>query len=165
MCFGDGPGWFALLHAWKYGGQRQVAAAVARAMADTGPPRGRLVLVPVPDDPARRRLRGYRPATDLARELARLTGSGFDDRLLRRRASLPSQTACADDAARRSNAERAFATGELGRRHRSERLVLVDDQVTSGATVRVAAGLLGARGHAVCVWCAARSARAPRQLA
>lgn len=165
--FEDSPQWFALLHAWKYGGQRDLAGPVARAMVDRYPAweDSARVLVPMPDDPARRLERGYSPVFDLARALGALTSVAVDAALLVRRIAVPSQTACSDDLQRAANARRALRTADLSRRHRAVTLVLVEDQVTSGASVRAATRLLRARGHRVAVWCAARAARAPVGLA
>jgi predicted amidophosphoribosyltransferase len=164
--FDDGEPWFALLHAWKYGGQRGLARPVARAMAARAPVGGsRCVIVPMPDDPGRRLQRGYSPVLDLAVALSGIVRADCDTTLLRRPVVTRSQTACLDDEARSRNLEGVLRTGDLSRRHHRLSLVLVDDQITSGASVRSAAGLLAARGHRVVVWCAARASRAPTGLA
>ena len=164
-CFEDGPHWFRLLHRWKYGGERGLVATVADCMTRqaVGSP-GAAILVPLPDDPRRRMERGFSPVEDLAHALADRTGMAVDPSLLRRVRATPSQTTCRDDEARRANVGGAFGVGDLSRWPRSRPLVLVEDQVTSGATIREAARLLGLRGGPVRVWCAARAARAPRQL-
>ncbi len=163
--FEDGPGWFRLLHQWKYGGRTQLAAVVAMEMA-RDPIAGitRAVLIPMPDDSERQRQRCYSPVGDLARELALRTGARLDPRLLRRRRAARSQTACATDRERARNVARVFAVGDLARWPVACPLILVDDQVTSGASLRAAAVLLGARGNPVRAWCAARAARAPLRL-
>jgi predicted amidophosphoribosyltransferase len=164
-CFEDGPAWFRLLHRWKYGGERSLAGPVAASMVDAARSiPDDAVLVPLPDDPQRRLERGFSPVLDLAQELARRTGSVVDPRLLRRARGSVSQTSCASDAARRDNIRGAFRAGDLARWSRSRSLVLVEDQVTSGATVAEACSLLSVRGAAVSVWCAARAARAPHHL-
>lgn len=164
-CFEDGPAWFRLLHRWKYGGERGLAATVADCMAPgvVSMPRG-AVLVPLPDDPARRLERGYSPVGDLARALAARTKMPVDPRLLARARATASQTSCRDDGERMANIRGAFRVGDLSRWPPTRPVVLIEDQVTSGATVAEAARLLGARGASVKVWCAARAARAPRRL-
>jgi predicted amidophosphoribosyltransferase len=164
-CWEDGPEWFRILHQWKYGGESALAEIVAREMARHAPPGLRdAVLVPMPDDPARWLERGFSPVGDLTAALAKRTQAGLDASLLRRRRSRASQTSCADDAARLLNITGILRTGELARWPRTTRLVLVDDQVTSGATIRAAVSRLRARGNPVWVWCAARAARAPEGL-
>lgn len=165
-CWEDSPGWFALLHAWKYGARRRLAVDVARAMSRSGPDwPDPAVLVPVPDDPRRRLARGFSPVLDLALALGRERGLRVERGLLRRRVAGSSQTTCRDDAARWANVRGAFATGDLARIDPRVWLILVDDQITSGATTRAAVGLLAARGHRGSVWCAARARRAPAGLA
>lgn len=162
--FEDGPGWFRLLHAWKYGGRRTLAEVVAAEMLAVPPPRlAGSVLVPMPDDPARRMERGYGPVADLVGALGRSGALRTDARLLRRRRSARSQTTCADDGARHDNVEGLLGVGDLARWPATCTLVLVDDQVTSGASVLQAAALLRCRGNPVRVWCAARAQRAPRR--
>lgn len=164
-CWEDGPEWFRILHQWKYGGESALAGIVAREMARCLPPGlGGGVLVPMPDDPARRLERGFSPVGDLAAALAREIRGRVDACLLRRPRSRASQTSCSDDAARLRNVEGILRTGELARWPRSTRLVLVDDQITSGATVSAAVSRLRVRGNPVRVWCAARAARAPQGL-
>jgi predicted amidophosphoribosyltransferase len=164
-CFEDGPAWFRILHRWKYGGERSLVGPVAAGMISlAGDIPDDAVLVPLPDDPRRRLERGFSPVLDLTRELARTTGRECDPRLLCRARATPSQTSCADDAERRDNIRGAFRAGDLARWPRFRSLVLVEDQVTSGATVEEARSILALRGAEVRVWCAARAARAPAHL-
>ena len=164
-CWEDGPEWFRILHQWKYGGESALAGFVAGEMARSVPPGlSGVVLVPMPDDPARRLERGFSPVGDLTVALAKLTRGWVDASLLRRPRSRSSQTSCRDDADRLRNVVGILRTGELARWPRAMPLVLVDDQVTSGATIRAAVFLLRARGNPVWVWCAARAARAPEGL-
>jgi predicted amidophosphoribosyltransferase len=163
--FEDGPEWFQILHQWKYGGESALAELVAREMGRFAPSGiAGAVLVPIPDDPARRLERGFSPVGDLATALVRQGLGRVDATLLRRRRSRVSQTSCRDDAARLRNVDGIVKTGDLARWPTSTWLVLVDDQVTSGATVVEAVTRLRARGNPVAVWCAARAARAPRGL-
>lgn len=139
----------SLLHALKYEGQRRAADRLAELMADDPAVRsvleGELVLVPVPLHPVRRRARGFNQSELLARELARRVPSlpAAPEVLVRRR-DTASQTGLSA-AQRRRNVRGAFAV-----RHRSRvagrRVVLVDDVLTTGATVRECARVLREAG-------------------
>jgi ComF family protein len=127
-----------------------VREAAARA---PGPEPGRVV--PVPLHPRRLRSRGFNPAAELARALARGRGLVLDATALRRRRDTPSQTGL-DRRGRRRNVRGAF---RARRGFAAPACVwLVDDVVTTGATLAEAARALrraGAR-HVVGV-CAART--------
>ena len=137
------------LHALKYKGHRRAARLLAAALASE-PSVQRLlvdgaVLVPVPLHPLRRRERGFNQAELLARELARrATGVLVAPEVLVRRRDTPSQTGLTA-AQRRRNVRGAFAI-----RHRSrvtgQKLILVDDVLTTGATVRECARALRSAG-------------------
>lgn len=89
------------------------------------------LVVPVPLEQQRLRQRGYNQALLLARELARRLGSACDQQILRKtRATaaqheLPAQT-------RRSNLAGVFAAGSA---LQEQKVLLVDDVMTTGATV------------------------------
>jgi ComF family protein len=128
------------VHALKFRGRR----ALARQLAVLTVERLRLGEAPRPDvvtwaptSSARRRRRGYDQAELIARCIARELGVPCR-RLLYRAHGAP-QTG-------RSRAERLARSGELGFRsrppRRALRLLLVDDVVTTGATLRDAAASL-----------------------
>jgi ComF family protein len=135
------------IHALKYQGVSAIAEVMARAMAECleawRPPA--TALVPVPLTGARRRGRGYNQAEMLARELSKLSGlpvvTGV---MVRRRGALP-QARAADEAARRANVADAFAVRR--RRRLTGPLLLVDDVMTSGATLDACARALRGAGH------------------
>ena len=80
----------------------------------------------------------------LARELSRLSGLPVNGALLVKRKAPPPQALATDEAARRANVEGAFAV-----RPKAEpagALLLVDDVVTSGATLDACARALVAAG-------------------
>jgi ComF family protein len=120
------------------------AAAVARAMAApiaAGAP-SRLVgpdttLVPVPLHPARARRRGYNQAALLARELGRRAGLRVADCLVRRGGR---GTQVGRDRAQRLD---ALSGAVQLRAEPPARPLLVDDVITTGATVAACAGVLG----------------------
>jgi ComF family protein len=154
---------------WKYAarglrGLDPAAEAVARALLRgalprvPGPPPG--AIVPVPLHPARIRARGFSPAAALAAQASRAVGAPLAARLLERVRDTPSQTGL-DARARRRNVAGSFA---LARRARvPETVWLVDDVVTTGATLGEAARVLRAAGaHRVAAVCLARTPAPPR---
>ncbi|NCT66448.1 MAG: ComF family protein [Rhodanobacteraceae bacterium] len=112
------------------------------------------LLLPIPLHPARLRERGYNQALELARPLARALAIPLGhERLVRTRAT-PPQTGL-DAAARRRNLRDAFALapGPL-----PAHVALLDDVMTTGATLREAARTLRRAGVArVDVWALARA--------
>ncbi len=136
------------VHALKYHGVSAVAGVMAQAMADClkkWPPQEVVALVPVPLAGPRRRSRGYNQSEALARELSRLSGLPLLNGLLVRRKATPPQARAADETARRANVADAFAV------RRGEDvggpLILVDDVMTSGATLDACALALCEGGH------------------
>ncbi len=112
--------------------------------ARAGTPDADLV-VPVPLHWRRRLARGYNQAEAIARPLAKRLGLEHA-RVLRRRRATPPQTALEREQRVRS-VRGAFA---LRRRHdpRGRRVLLVDDVVTTGATLEAAAACLRRAGAA-----------------
>ena len=132
------------VRALKFHGQLAVARSLGRAMASLASAEPGAVVVPVPLHVDRLRERGYDQAALLARELARATGLPLAVRALRRIQPTPAQTAL-DAAARRSNLRGAFASSE---RAPARTIVLVDDVLTTGATVDACARALRRAGAA-----------------
>jgi ComF family protein len=111
-------------------------------------------IVPVPLHPARIRRRGFQPAAVLARAAGRTLGVPVRARLLRRTRDTPSQTGL-DREARRRNVAGCFAAAGAA----PARVWLVDDVVTTGATLGEAARALRAAGaRRVAALCLARTA-------
>jgi ComF family protein len=103
------------------------------------------ILVPVPLHWRRLWQRDYNQSEAIARALSRASGSPVMA-LLRRRKNSPSQTQLSPNE-RRRNVEGAFALHRrAGRVDRGRRLVLVDDVLTTGATVRECAAVLVRNG-------------------
>jgi ComF family protein len=137
------------LHALKYEGERRLGpplgAAVARRWARAGA--GGDVLVPVPASPDRVRERGYDQAALIAGEAARRLGLPML-RALERTRSTTAQFDL-DRAARAANLGGAFGVAP-GSPVAGRWIVLVDDVVTTGATLATCAGaLLDAGANAV----------------
>ncbi len=113
------------------------------------------LVVPVPLYPAREREREFNQAERLARRLAEATGIPLERRLLRRVRPTQTQTLLHREE-RLRNMRRAFAVHPR-RRLNGQRIVLVDDVLTTGATTSACAQALHAAGAGrVCVWTVAR---------
>ena len=112
-------------------------------------------IVPVPLHPARQREREFNQAEHLARRLARVTGIPVNNRLLRRVVRTRTQTLLSRPE-RLANVRKAFCL--RGRESLDgQRIVLVDDVFTTGATTSACARVLRAGGAGdVCVWTVAR---------
>lgn len=103
-------------------------------------------LVPVPLHHVRRRGRGYNQSAILARELARMIGKKSLPRLLRRIRPTISQTNLTAKE-RLSNVTKAFQSGN-GKQLAGQKVLLVDDVMTTGATVNACASALKKGGAA-----------------
>ena len=122
-------------------------AAVVSGVPPGGPLSGPVLLVPVPSSAAALRTRGRDHVRELTgRAVAELRAAGVaasEARMLRRRGRLR-DSAGLSAAQRRTNLAGTFEPA--GGRRRSGLLVLVDDVVTSGATLTEAAAVLAADG-------------------
>lgn len=156
----------AALREWilalKHRGRRDLAEPLGRALAARlldvlgQAPRGAL-LIPVPLHPLRRMQRGYDQARELAQAAARALGARCLPCLVRRRWTPPQ--GAPESPGRRANVHSAFAM------RRSQPLDLtgvavwlVDDVLTSGATLDECAQVLASQGaRRVGVLCLARA--------
>lgn len=117
------------------------------------------VIVPVPLHSSRLRERGYNQALELAKPLAREFGIALVPDLLRRARATAAQSDL-DAAMRRKNLRGAFEvdTKTLGALASPAHIVLLDDVMTTGTTLREAARTLKRAGIArVDVWALARA--------
>jgi ComF family protein len=129
----------------KDAGERRYASPLAELLASAaaGWLCGDDVLVPVPASPAAVRRRGFDHAADLAFGLSRATGLPVR-RVISARSSADQRALGRAD--RFANRDGAFA---LSTHQVPERVVLVDDVFTTGATMEAAAHLLRTRGTSV----------------
>lgn len=134
----------------KHADRLEGVSAFARWMARAG---GELMrqadlLVPVPTHRLRLFLRRYNQAALLSNALARLTAVPSEPTLLRRVRSTPPQGHLGHDA-RARNVKGAFSVDpRLRPRLEGRRVLLVDDVLTSGATVEECARVLRRAGAA-----------------
>jgi predicted amidophosphoribosyltransferase len=128
-----------------------LSAALARS-ADTAAPAGPLALVPVPSSPAARRARGEHVVAVLARAAARrLRRAGRDVAVVpalahARRVADSAELSAADRARNLAGALRARPHASAATAGRL--VVVVDDLVTTGATLAECARALAAAGVA-----------------
>ncbi|HNQ74419.1 MAG TPA: ComF family protein [Verrucomicrobiota bacterium] len=112
-------------------------------------------LVPVPLHPLKQREREFNQAEHLARPLAQALKLPLRTDLLQRRIATRTQTLLTKTQ-RADNVRRAFAARPNARLH-GERIILVDDVLTTGATTSACARVLRDLGAGeVCVWTVAR---------
>lgn len=136
----------ALVRALKFGGAVRLVDAMAAQMAANAPPAllTGVTLVPVPIHRVRRRRRGFNQAEELARALAARTGLPVSDCLER-----PGASARVAQVGRGRSDRLAAPAGSVRLRRGSAvplRALLVDDVVTTGATLAACAAALGAKG-------------------
>jgi ComF family protein len=133
-----------LVHALKYQGRCDVARPLAKlAAVRFGPGLSSATLVPIPLHARRERARGYNQSAILAAAIADATGARLCPALVRRRATR-SQTRLGR-AARAGNVASAFALAGPAIPAPAV-VVLVDDVVTTGATLGEAACVLSGAG-------------------
>ena len=146
-----------LLQGLKYGGRLAVAEPLADGLAQavraTCDARLPDAIVPLPLAPSRQRERGFDQARLLAQRAAHVLGVALVPALLRVRESGPQ--AALPLALRAANVRDAFAArGSL----RGVRVALVDDVMTTGATLAAAAAALRRAGVVdVQAWVVART--------
>ena len=104
------------------------------------------VLIPIPLHPLREHQRGYNQAQILAEKLSILSGIKTSTELIYRIKKRKPQ-AKLDFKQRRKNIEGVFEADDS--HHNKESILLIDDVVTTGATVKEAKKILEAAGHEV----------------
>jgi ComF family protein len=159
---GDGSG-ADVVHAFKYGGWQVLAEPMAGRMARLhavrveGP---RNALLPVPLAAARQRERGFNQSARLA-SVGRHWGVPVWDGALERTRHTVTQTALTPQARLRNVAGAFTIVAAYRARCRGAHLILVDDVITTGATMNACAKALFAAGARSVAYLAFGRARAP----
>ena len=139
----------ASLHALKYRGERRLGEPLGRAMAERWrhAGRGAELVTWVPVHRSRQRERGFDQAEALARAVAEALGLPVERCLVRRQR--PTAQHALGRRARAGNTLGAFEASErAAARMHGRWLLLVDDILTTGATLSACAGALQAGGAA-----------------
>ena len=152
-----------LIHALKFRHRLAAASVLGQLLAQSlegARPALPQCLVPVPLHPRRQRQRGFNQSMEIARPLSLRLGIPIVPRLARRIRATAAQTGLVGAKARQRNMRGAFAVEKnflAGLTH----VAIVDDVVTTGATVRSLALALKTAGVSrIELWCVARVADA-----
>jgi len=141
-----------MILSFKFGDRHDARRLFARWLAQAGAEliADAQIIVPVPLARWRLLRRQFNQAAILSQELARLTGKSFEPLALRRRRTTRAQVGLSREQ-RRDNVRGAFAVSGGGEaRIGGRNVLLVDDVITTGATVDACArALLAARAKRV----------------
>jgi competence protein ComFC len=150
FCWAFTPEIETLIHMVKYQRGRKLGKTLGRIMGEQirehVPDFSRRVFVPVPLHPVRRRERGYNQSEVLCRGVAEIVPITINARVLIRKKHTQTQTLLSAGA-RQENVRDAFLIRD-GKSIENRRVVLVDDVVTTGATMQQCAKMLTQAGAA-----------------
>ncbi len=132
------------IHVMKFGGIKRMARPLGGLLAGLSVPEAD-VIIPVPSGFKGLKLRGFNQCYFVAKEFSRLTEIPVESRLLYKKKETPPQVGLSA-IARRLNLRGAFAMrGKLA----GERVLLVDDVITTGTTMNECAKTLRRAGASV----------------
>jgi predicted amidophosphoribosyltransferase len=135
----------AVVHHLKYQGLPTLGRETAELIGRYVPRPAGGFLVPIPLAPGRLRTRGYNQAAAIARGLGALWRLPVAEALVSRRRDTGTQTALTPEA-RSANVARAFRAKPATRSVGEPAVILVDDVLTTGATLCAAAAALADAG-------------------
>jgi len=140
----------ALIHAFKYSDRHELLPLLANAMHRAGADllAEADLLIPVPLHRARLWQRRFNQAALLAQRLAKLNGTACRTDLLFRRKPTPPQVGKSREARARNMAGAFAITAHHKPDIAGKRLILVDDVLTTGATLNACSRVLKAAGAA-----------------
>lgn len=143
-----------MIHSLKYGSHLPVAATLAELLLGEIATAKPDCLIPMPLGAARLKERGFNQALEIARRIASKTGIALVPDGCRRVRETPPQTSLPWKE-RAKNIRGAFACGlDL----QGKRIAIVDDVMTTGATLNELAKVLRSQGAAeVSAWVVART--------
>lgn len=137
-----------LLHRLKYEGRGEVGIFLGRCFGDSlkkvGYAERTDLIVPVPVHPSKLKKRGYNQAEMFAKGLSEGLGVPYESHILRRLKKSKSQTQ-KGKSERLTDIEGAFSVLQADKIV-SKRILLVDDIITTGATVEVCTSVLKEAG-------------------
>jgi competence protein ComFC len=150
-----------IIHRYKYGGGLWLERFLADVLIQQALPvlseEKWDLIVPVPLYHVKKREREFNQAEQLAGHLGRATGLPVNVRLVKRVKSTTTQTLLGRRE-RAANVQAAFAA-RGGKKLDGEKIVLLDDVLTTGATTSACARALRQAGAGdICVWTVARGA-------
>ncbi len=138
LWFSDGSGFRRVVHTFKYGGRwslaRDMGRWFGRVLADVDAYAGVDVIVPVPLHFRKTLKRGYNQSEYIARGMSRSMEVPVETRAVARRINNPSQTQTSTHHERWENVEGIFAV-RRPERLKGKHILLVDDVMTTGATI------------------------------
>ena len=135
-----------IVHRLKYDGLATLAAEIAHVMTRLLPQPATGFVVPIPLSRKRQRMRGYNQAAAIARALGRWWSLPVAETILRRLRDTPTQTALAPDARARNVAGAFAAASPPATEAAVPPVILVDDVLTTGATLVAGATALSDAG-------------------
>jgi ComF family protein len=138
----------AVVHHLKYQGLPALGHETAELISRYVPRPAGAILVPIPLAPGRLRTRGYNQATAIARGLGIVWRLPVAETLVARQRDTGTQTALTPEA-RSANVAGAFQAKPATGNARQRAVILVDDVLTTGATLCAAAAALADAGWPV----------------
>ena len=134
----------ALMHKLKYKDAPEVgtrlAVMAAKGLMESGFFDGITRIVPLPLSKKKLRKRGYNQSEYIARGLSEVTGIPVDTRLVKR--NIPNETQTHKNRDERWENVKGIFSADTGQMLENEHILLVDDILTTGATLCSCAGTL-----------------------